>query len=528
MASTAESIRRSLSSSQKAELLKLAETVKRRRRWREGGPLLYAIEKLGVRKETLDWSCLPRYADHRWDGDPNPLVKIMDAIARGAWCGVESANAVGKTYLGAIIVLWFLECFDRAIVVTSAPKEKQLELHIWKEIGVLHPRFALGELSHLSLKMRPPGEDWAATGFVAGASKTEADSSATRAQGFHAKHMLIILEETPGIRQSVITAFENTSTSPHNVLLAFGNPDSQFDTLHTFCSLQRVVNVRISALDHPNVVLKDPDFVPGAVSVESIEEKLDRYRSADSPMYLSRVKGISPAQSVDSLINIQWCYAARDRELTVSASAREAYGVDVANSPAGDKASVAKGKGPILRSVESFPCPNANQLGHRVGQEIKDRKAESVKARLPVTIDVAVDGVGVGSGTVNTMRDDYKVELDPLTGGVVDDDQDENDYNSLRSQMWWWMREDLRMNVVQFPDDPELFQDLCAPRWQVRSGKICVESKEEFKARLGRSPDKGDSCVYWNWARRTQPGAKLKKFKDSNFVPSVASGITGF
>lgn len=28
-----------------------------------------------------------------------------------------------------------------------------------------------------------------------------------------------------------------------------------------------------------------------------------------------------------------------------------------------------------------------------------------------------------------------------------------------------------------------------------------VESKENIKKRLGRSPNKGDSVVYWNWVR---------------------------
>jgi hypothetical protein len=38
-------------------------------------------------------------------------------------------------------------------------------------------------------------DDWLAVGFVAGVKADEASS--TKAQGFHAEHMLMIIEETP-------------------------------------------------------------------------------------------------------------------------------------------------------------------------------------------------------------------------------------------------------------------------------------------------------------------------------------------
>jgi hypothetical protein len=47
--------------------------------------------------------------------------------------------------------------------------------------------------------------------------------------------------------------------------------------------------------------------------------------------------------------------------------------------------------------------------------------------------------------------------------------------------------------------------------WTTKNGKIVVESKEDFKKRLPgrRSPDKGDSWVYWNWISQAQ---KVRNF----------------
>ncbi len=53
-----------------------------------------------------------------------------------------------------------------------------------------------------------------------------------------------------------------------------------------------------------------------------------------------------------------------------------------------------------------------------------------------------------------------------------------------------------------------MIADLVTPKWFVRNGKIIVESKEDIKKRLGRSPNKGDAAVYWNWVRN-QGGFEL-------------------
>jgi hypothetical protein len=76
-----------------------------------------------------------------------------------------------------------------------------------------------------------------------------------------------------------------------------------------------------------------------------------------------------------------------------------------------------------------------------------------------------------------------------------------------RSEMWWRMREALNPDNderIALPPDRELKVDLCAPRWQLVGGGIQVEGKSteckdgfgDLKKRLGRSPGKGDSCVY--------------------------------
>lgn len=461
-------------------------------------PVSWAVDKLGIPRNSLIWSDNTGYDSHKWDGTRNPLDAIANALAQSEDVGVESGTGTGKSYFAAVLILWFLACWESR-VFTFAPKEDQLRLFIWMEMGKLWPKF----LSHfpdavmtdLTIRMRGGLDDsWGAWGYAVGVRAGE--EVATKAAGMHAEHMLIVTEETPGIPKAVMAAHENTCTAPHNLRLALGNPDSQQDALHQFCISPGVTWVRMSALDHPNIVTGDANTIPGAASTKSVDRRREKYGEA-SRMYQSRVRGISPTESVDALIRLAWCVEAKQAamRLALLPNPRRALGVDVANSENGDQAAIARGLGAVCESVDAFACPNANKLGERVANEAKALRIDPEA--------IGVDGVGVGAGCVNEARR-LDVWVRSLNGGerAVDTVEVEA-FNNLRSQMWWQGRLDLERRAVALPDDDELIEDLITPTWQSQNGKIVVETKEQIKKRLpgGRSPNKGDAWIYWNWVR---------------------------
>jgi hypothetical protein len=304
--------------------------TKIKRAFYQKNPIIWMRDRLGVEQGSLDWALSDIGAYQKtgrldeegnivadaWDGTPNPFKVTMDAIATG-WkqsppvrgAAIESGTGTGKTYLAALAVLWFLDVYgdpdrpkDGCKVVTFAPTEDQLKDHMWTEIDTLWPKFKLlhPRAERLKLEIRMPDyqqegktrDNWNAKGDPVGVKADE--QSATKAQGIHAKHLLIILEETPGINPAVLTAVDNTMTAPHNVLLALGNPDSIHDPLHDLFTRSNIESVRCSSLDHPNVVLEDPDYIPGAVSQASVDNMLVLYKEKTHPMYMSRVQGICP------------------------------------------------------------------------------------------------------------------------------------------------------------------------------------------------------------------------------------------
>lgn len=264
-------------------------------------PIGWLVKTLEVPEWTIRWSLLPEYANHVWDGTPDPLAVICEAVAEGKDVGVESGTGTGKTFLGAGLSLWYNACFEDSLVLTTAPKADQLKTQCWKEIGrhfrKYQARYPNASMVDLRVRMREGAgeqERWAIIGYGAG---VDADAqSATKVQGFHAKDMFHVTEETPGMAPAVMVALKNTRTGTHNHALALGNPDSQQDELHKFCTRPGVVHVRISALDHPNVVL-GREVIPGATSRKFIADALTDYGTEDHPLYQSRIRGISPVMN---------------------------------------------------------------------------------------------------------------------------------------------------------------------------------------------------------------------------------------
>lgn len=84
-------------------------------------------------------------------------------------------------------------------------------------------------------------------------------------------------------------------------------------------------------------------------------------------------------------------------------------------------------------------------------------------------------------------------------------------YNA-RARAWWKLREDLDPDqdggsIIALPPNAALTADLTAPTYSVGKQGILVESKDEIRKRLGRSPGKADAVVMaWDDGIRLERG----------------------
>jgi len=115
---------------------------------------------------------------------------------------------------------------------------------------------------------------------------------------------------------------------------------------------------------------------------------------------------------------------------------------------------------------------------------------------------VHVDAIGVGTSVVDWLES-QNVQTVPVTGNEKGPGRDSSGmfkYKNMRAKVYWEFRESLdpkNGSRVCLPPDGALLADLCAPRYVIGDGNVLqIESKENLKKRLGRSPDCGDAVVY--------------------------------
>jgi hypothetical protein len=115
-----------------------------------------------------------------------------------------------------------------------------------------------------------------------------------------------------------------------------------------------------------------------------------------------------------------------------------------------------------------------------------------------------VDATGIGSGVAPSMARrgkeqnqttraiSVKVSSKPTPGSNVE----LGEFYSLRDQLWWAMREWLRVDPgAMLPPDPFLIADLRAPTYDVLNGKIKVVNKQILREKLKRSTDRADALA---------------------------------
>lgn len=135
-----------------------------------------------------------------------------------------------------------------------------------------------------------------------------------------------------------------------------------------------------------------------------------------------------------------------------------------------------------------------------------------------------VDVIGVG-GSVYDHLDGANIHVVAVNNSKGSDEMDRSlqlKFYNKRAELLWKMREALdpdyaNENII-LPPDPELKADLCCARWKLTSRGIQVESKDEIKARIGRSPDKGDAYVLANIATLKRDVMVVSRIKSKRAI----------
>jgi hypothetical protein len=181
-----------------------------------------------------------------------------------------------------------------------------------------------------------------------------------------------------------------------------------------------------------------------------------------------------------------------------------ALGVDVARGGR-DKTVLVKRYGnwfsmpDSYQGIETNDGPKVAALILRAMEDVKMPNGDAVP--LPLRPYIHIDAIGVGSSAYDSVKDDlenvYPVIFSESPYRSTDKPGNLR-FRNLRADAVWNMRELLDPQYghdIALPPSPELKSDLCAPRWRNTPQGVTIESKDDIKERIGRSPDMGDAII---------------------------------
>lgn len=421
--------------------------------------------------------------------------EIAESVRDHRYTACKSCHGVGKSFdAGGVVIPWWMDVHPAgsARVVSTAPSQTQVEAILWNEISQAHAQAGIkGRITHGQVPMWKVGSEIYGFGRKP-ADLVNEDQARQAFQGIHADYVLVVLDEACGVPGWLWEAVDSLVTNDECRVLAIGNPDDPLSYFNTVCQDGSGWNViTVSAFDSPNFTGEEvPESVKAKlVSRTWVEERRQRW-GEDSPLWRSKVLGEFPIDSTDGVVPVSWATGCW-QPLTDTATTPNELGVDV--GAGGDASVIVHRLGSRLRVVHTDHHPDTMKTTGEVVRLILETGATRVK----------VDVIGIGQGVVDRLRElkregrlGKEVSIIPVNVGETSTDTAR--FPKLRDELWWVvareMSEGRAWDLSEMPE--ELLIELTAPKYKIDSaGRIKVESKDETKRRLGRSPDTADAAI---------------------------------
>lgn len=200
-------------------------------------------------------------------------------------------------------------------------------------------------------------------------------------------------------------------------------------------------------------------------------------------------RGMPQVQSEQSIITLQQAMKAAKRKADDDGAIE--IGADIARGGK-DKVVFIKRKGLRTIAVKTY-ANNSDAEKMRITETAERLMAFAGGDK---ECRIKVDDTGLGGGVTDILEDHgYNVVAVNFAGRAADYDH----YTNISAELWYQFASII--DTVQIPDDTDLIEELVERREGRRDsrGRRTVEPKDDFKARVGRSPDLADAlllCYY--------------------------------
>lgn len=434
-------------------------------------------------------------------------LAVAASVAESKRTVVRSAAGIGKSYLSAVIVCWWVTTHpvNEVYVWTTAPGTDQVSGILWEEIRKLHKRLGLPGKIGLDNKWRIDGV-LVASGRKPADKADGADDDPDTGQGFHRRYLLVVLDDAGGLDGWLWDAAENITTGDDCRILGTGNPDHAGSRFAQLCSHPLWTAFKASLFDSPNFT---GEYVPGDLRTVLTTRAWQEARLLDwgagDRRYLSKVLAEFPSDHPDQVVSaaaLAECCFPEPRG--VSELVPVTLGVDVGGGS--DLTVVRERRGMKAGRRWAVRTSDSEEAARLVVRAVRESGATSVQ----------VDGNGVGWALVGLVKTLLRAgAVDGVTVHTVMVGGASSlplVYGNLRAELWFVIGRDGSRNrewdLSGMAEAEKTKAELLLPRWrQDAKGRIFIEEKADIRKRAGgKSPDDADALLLAYYVPRDPQG----------------------
>lgn len=393
---------------------------------------------------------------------------------------MQACVGPGKTAVLAILILNFMACYGKR---GSHPKgacvsitADNLRDNLWAEIAKLLAKSPFLSKAFTQNADRLYANDHPDTWFFSARSfskKANGEEQGRTLSGLHGEFVLLVADETGDMPIAVGKAADQifANVIPFAKIVMAGNPSSTAGLLYEATIRNRTMWAVVRITGDP----EDPKRSP-RISLEWAKEQIAKY-GRDNPWIMYSILGLFPPTAINQLIgpeDVEKAWARAPREADVSFAQRR-LGCDVALE-GDDRTVIVPRQGIIAYQPVILRTQDPAVISARLirGHKTWDSDVEFVD-----------NTGGWGSGVVSHAKMAGR-EVIPV--GFAEAADEKELYHNKRAEMWWRMAEWVKKEGA-LPRVSELMQELTAPTYTLRNGRLLLEPKDMIKKRLGFSPD---------------------------------------
>jgi phage terminase large subunit len=453
-----------------------------------------------------------------WRRDPVKFVRECLHVEPDAWqldvltaAGVPGRKRIvmkacagpGKTAVLAWLGWHRLACFAEkhehpkgaAVSITSANLRDNLwaEMARWQNTSpfLLHSF----EWSASRIAARDHKNTWflSAKGW---AKSADMETIGRTLSGQHSRFPFYLIDESGDIPPNMVKSAEQGLTSCEDgLIITAGNTTSQKGLLYDVSVTHRTEANGAKRWEVISITA-DPDSPKRTprVPIEWAREQIALY-GRENPWVMAYILGLFPPGSIDALLSsddVEKAMNLHPRPETYS-WAQKRLGTDVARF--GDDRTVTfPRQGIVAFTPKVMRHARDSAVSVNIASSVMAKKMEwAQKTEWGGEEEILAffdDTVGWAHGAVDVMRaaghQVYAIQFN----GPANDPR----YFNLRAEMWMKMADWVKAGG-SLPNIPELIAELTSPTYYFHNGKFQIESKDQVKKRLGRSPDLADALA---------------------------------